>query len=85
MTVYDRWHKSRPGPGDPACREHGKAPTGDHGKGDRWQVRWRDDTSRQCKANFGKRSDADAHDAWVRASLMTGTYIDAAAGKVRWV
>jgi integrase len=84
VTVYDRWHKSRPGPDDPACREHGKAATADHGNGDRWQVRWRDDTGRQCKANFSKRSDADAHDARIRASLATGTYVAAAAGKVRF-
>ncbi len=52
MAVYDRWHKSRPAPGDPLCSEHGKASTAAHGKGDRWQVRWRDDTGRQCRANF---------------------------------
>jgi integrase len=84
MAVYDRWHKSRPQHGDPICREHGKVPTTDHGKGERWQVRWRDDTGRQCKANFGKRSDADTHDAIVRASLTAGTYVDAAAGKIKF-
>ncbi len=84
MSVYDRWHKSRPRPGEPTCREHRKAPAGDHGDGDRWQVRWRDDTGRQCKANFAKRADADAHDARVRASLAAGIYVDAAAGKIRF-
>jgi hypothetical protein len=84
MSVYDRWHKSRAKPGEGLCREHGKVPTANHGEGDRWQVRWRDDTARQCKANFAKRSDAETHDARVRASLAAGTYIDAAAGKVRF-
>ena len=45
--VYDRWHKSRPGKDDKPCREHSSktrklVPSGDHGKGKRWQVRWRD-------------------------------------------
>lgn len=84
MAVSDRWHKSRPSLGELVCREHGKAPTADHGKGERWQVRWRDDAGRQCKANFSKRSDADTHDAMVRASLTAGTYVDTAAGKVRF-
>ena len=82
MTVYDRWHKARPGPADEPCREHGKPRAADHGKPGRWQVRWRDDAARQSKENFAKRSDADARDAQVRASLAAGTYIDAAAGKV---
>jgi integrase len=87
MSVYDRWHKTRPGPGDEPCREHSRArtklyPTADHGKGDRWQVRWRDDTGRQRKENFAKRSDADARDAQVRASLTKGIYVDDAAGKI---
>lgn len=84
MSVTDRWHKSRPRPGEPVCAEHGKTPTSSHGDGDRWQVRWRDDTSRQRKQNFAKRSDADAHDARTRASLNAGIYIDAAAGKVKF-
>ncbi|HLQ55151.1 MAG TPA: site-specific integrase [Streptosporangiaceae bacterium] len=83
MAVSDRWHKRRPAPGEALC-EHGKVPTADHGQGDRWQARWRDDTGRQCKQNFAKRTDADAHDARVRASLTAGTYVDAAAGKVRF-
>ena len=84
VTVYDRWHKSRPRAGDQPCREHGKSPAVGHGTGDRWQVRWRDDTGRQRKENFGKPSDADTRDAQVRASLTAGTYIDSAAGKVKF-
>jgi integrase len=89
MSVYDRWHKSHPGPADEPCTEHSRGktklyPTVEHMQGDRWQVRWRDDTGRQCKQNFAKRSDAEAKDAQVRASLSVGTYIDAAAGKVKF-
>jgi len=29
-------------------------PSADHGKGDRWQVRWRDADGKQCKRNFDK-------------------------------
>ena len=48
MSIYDRWHKTRPGLGDEPCREHSRGraklyPAADHGQGDRWQVRWRDD------------------------------------------
>ncbi|SRR5579875_641548 len=89
MSVYDRWHKSHPRPADEPCAEHSRGktrlyPTAQHMQGDRWQVRWRDDTGRQCKQNFAKRSDADAMDAQVRASLSAGTYIDAAAGKAKF-
>ena len=42
MAVYvtDRWHKSRPGPNEPTCKEHDLVPSTSHGKGLRWQVRW---------------------------------------------
>jgi integrase len=83
MTVYDRWHKSRPAPGEPGCAEHGKAPTADHGKPGRWQARWRDDTGEQRKRNFTRKADADAHEVRALASLAAGTYVNAAAGRQR--
>jgi hypothetical protein len=58
--IYDRWHKSFPGPGEESCADHGKVPTTAHGTGDRWQVRWIDGR-RQRKANFRKRPDAEWH------------------------
>ncbi|MFI6324645.1 tyrosine-type recombinase/integrase [Nonomuraea sp. NPDC050556] len=82
MAVYDRWHKSRVKPGDPTCKEHDKPPTTDHGKGERWQVRWRDEQGDQKKRNFEKKGEADAYDAKVRNDLKTGDYIDPKAGKV---
>ncbi len=47
-------------------------PAADHGQGDRWQVRWRDYSGRQRKENFAKRSEADARDTTVKASLRAG-------------
>ena len=87
MTVYDRWHKSRPAPGEEPCREHSRGntklyPSADHGKGDRWQVRWRDETGNQRKRNFAKRDGIDsekhasAFDVKVRAALDDGSYVD---------
>jgi integrase len=84
VSVSDRWHKSRPGPGEQVCAEHGKVAAAEHGQGDRWQVRWRDDAGRQCKQNFARKGNADARDASVRASLGAGTYIDATAGKIKF-
>jgi integrase len=83
VSPYDRWHKSRPEPGEPVCPEHGKVPTADHGKPGRWQVRGRDDNGRQYKENFSKQSDAAAREAVIRASLVAGTYVDTAAGKTK--
>jgi integrase len=88
MTVYDRWHKSRPGPGEPECREHKAVPTADHGTGDRWQVRWRDDDGKQLKRNFARKTgtdpekSADAFDAKIKTQLDDGSYTDPANANV---
>ena len=87
MSIYDRWHKTRPNPGDEPCREHSRGrtklyPTADHGKGDRWQVRWRDEVGQQRKRNFAKRDGTDperhaaAFEAKVKATLDDGSYVD---------
>lgn len=87
MSVYDRWHKTRPIPGDEPCREHSRGRTklyrtADHGKGDRWQVRWRDETGQQRKRNFAKRDGTDperhaaAFEAKVKTALDDGSYVD---------
>jgi integrase len=86
VTVYDRWHRTRPQPGEERCRQHKMVPSADHGQGDRWQVRWRDENGAQRKKNFakkeGKKPDlhADAFDAKVSAELDAGTYVDPASG-----
>ncbi|QDQ13130.1 tyrosine-type recombinase/integrase [Streptomyces spectabilis] len=84
--VYDRWHKSRPGKDDKPCKEHSSktrklVPSGDHGTGKRWQVRWRDASGKQRKENFDKRAAADTRAATVKADLDRGLYVDPAAGK----
>jgi integrase len=81
MTVYDRWHKSRPGAGEPLCREHGKVPAVGHGDSDQWQVRWRDDTGTQRKRNFAKKANATSFDAEIRSRLDRGTSLDLVAGR----
>jgi integrase len=92
VSVYDRWHTANPrtGPdGKPVskCREHKQYPSTDHGKGDRWQVRWRDDAGNQCKRNFPKKAgtnpdvSADAFDAQRRADQARGEWIDPRLGR----
>jgi integrase len=94
MSIYDQWHKARPAPGDEQCREHGKGktkfyPTVSHGKGDRWQVRWRDENGKQRKRNFAYRDgpDPDKHaaafDAKIKRELDTGTSLDLEAGQLK--
>jgi integrase len=93
MTVYDRWHKVHPGPAGELCREHSRGSTrlylsADHGKGDRWQVRWRDQNGIQRKRNFARKTgtdpekSADAFDAKTRTQLDDGSYIDPSSANV---
>lgn len=84
MTVYDRWHKSHPKQGEDICPEHRKAPTGEHGVGDRWQVRYRDDTGAQRKRNFTRRADADRFDSTRKADESRGEWIDPRMGQIRF-
>lgn len=52
---YDRWHKARPGPGEPECPDHsGLVPAREHGCENRWQARWRDRDGHQRSRNFPK-------------------------------
>ncbi|MGW0774544.1 tyrosine-type recombinase/integrase [Streptomyces sp. NPDC002835] len=85
-SVYDRWHLSRPSKDAELCTEHSTktrplVPSADHGKGKRWQVRWRDAAGEQQKENFAKRSQADTRAATIEADLARGLYVDPAAGK----
>lgn len=84
--VYDQWHLSRPKKGAEPCTDHSSktrtlVPSKAHGKGKRWQVRWRDANDKQCKENFEKRSKADARASAVQADLDRGLYIDPSVGK----
>ena len=88
MAITDRWHKSRPSDHEPRCPEHDLVPTDVHGKGHRWQVRYRDDTGRQRKQNFPKKLGKDpstcasAFEAKIRDQLNTDTYLDPDNGKI---
>lgn len=83
MAVTDRWHKSRPKPGDPKCNcRPAKVPTAEHGQGKRWQVRYRDDAGVPQKHNFEKLPAAQSYDAQIKASLDRGDYLDPKAGRV---
>lgn len=80
--VVDRWHRSRPESDTSVCAEHGKAPSGDHGQGLRWQVRWRDDDDTQRKANYARKAHADGLAARLNADAQAGIYRDPTAGRV---
>ncbi|MGH3388628.1 MAG: tyrosine-type recombinase/integrase [Actinomadura sp.] len=98
MAVYDRWHtkepRKDPRTGEPVepCRRHKLYPSAEHGQGDRWQVRWRNEAGTQCKANRPKKGGgrgegdpdiyAEALDAKIEAEMNAGTYIDPRAGTV---
>jgi integrase len=92
MSVSDRWHKSKPRPGDVPCKEHSRGnvklyPTAEHLRGDRWLVRWRDENGEQCKRSFAKRKGfdpetcAEAFDAQRRADEARGEWIDPRIGR----
>jgi len=83
MSVYDRWHKSRPKPGEAKCKcRPAKVPTAEHGQGKRWQVRWRDEAGVPQKLNFERLPDAESKAAQIKASLDRGDYINPRAGRV---
>jgi len=92
MSVYDRWHLTHPPAGTQPCKcgrgRNKLYPSADHEQGKRWQVRYRDDTGRQKKANFADRYGdnpavhAEAFDADNTAKLNSGGWTDPAAGKV---
>ncbi|GAA2113815.1 tyrosine-type recombinase/integrase [Streptomyces synnematoformans] len=65
------------------CPEHkGKVPTSAHGKGKRWQVRYRDSSGEQRAVNFDRKVDAEAAADSIGNDLRQGTYIDPGAGKI---
>ncbi|MFI9554435.1 tyrosine-type recombinase/integrase [Nonomuraea endophytica] len=84
MTVYDRWHKSRPKKDERKCSEHRKVPTSDHGIGERWQVRYRDRNGDQRKQNFARLADADRFDANRKADESRGEWIDPRLGQTHF-
>jgi integrase len=92
MSISDRWHKTKPSPGDVPCREHSRGttklfPTAEHMRGDRWLVRWRNEQGDQCKRSFAKKSgrdpetSAEAFDSQRAADTARGDWIDPRIGR----
>ncbi len=47
-----------------------------------WLARWREPGGKQCKESFRRKTDAERRLIEVSASLLSGTYVDANAGKI---
>lgn len=47
-----------------------------------WQARWRDTQGRSHKQTFERKTDAERHLTTVRSALLSGTYVDASAGRI---
>jgi integrase len=76
--IDDRWYRTTKGPSGKPLR----VPTVRHGKGKRWDVRWRDDAGRQRHKAFDRKADAERFLAQVTADLARGAYFDPRAGRV---
>lgn len=77
MAVYDLWYLSERGP------DGRRVPSARHGRGKRWRVAWADpETGLPKTCAFRKQSDAERHDANVRADVSRGVYVDPRAGTV---
>ena len=97
MAVYDRWHKD-PEDGSEPCRcgrgRNRLYPSADHGRGGRWQVRWRDpDSGKQRARVFAARDPAPgelpdpnrhaaAFDKVIQGAIARNDYSDPNAGSV---
>jgi integrase len=78
MAIHDRWYKTERQPDG----SRKKVRSDEHGCEARWQVRWRDEQSRQRKQSFERQIDAKDFDAKIRRQLKEGTYVDPSAGEV---
>lgn len=77
MAVDDLWYLSKRG------ADGERLSSGRHGRGKRWRVRWIDpETGSPTSRAFEKKSDAERHDANVRADVSRGVYVDPRAGQV---
>lgn len=86
-TVTDLWHVSRTKKADAApCTEHsGKTllyASPNHGKGRRWQVRYRDLNNAQKKQSYARKAFADARASEVENELLSGSYVDPSDKKI---
>ncbi|MFC1435388.1 tyrosine recombinase XerC [Streptacidiphilus sp. N1-3] len=87
-TPFDRWHtKRRPKPEDLPCRcgtrKSPLYPSGDHGRGQRWQARYTDPEGRRRKPGFDVWQDAQDHLDKVALAIRANTWVDPEIGKKR--
>ncbi|WP_329311650.1 tyrosine-type recombinase/integrase [Streptomyces sp. NBC_01262] len=82
--VADRWHKSRPKPGEPECGEHkGKVASSVHGQGKRWQARYDGPDGKERTALFRTKPEAENEIVKKEASKLDGSWIDPDKGKTK--
>ncbi|MYR73022.1 MULTISPECIES: site-specific integrase [unclassified Streptomyces] len=81
--VADRWHKTRPAPGEPECGQHkGMVAAAAHGKGKRWQARYDDPNGREITSLWATKTEAEREINKQEAAKATGSWLDPKAGKV---
>ena len=81
--VADRWHKSRPKPGEPECGEHkGKVASSVHGKGRRWQARYDGPDGLERTSLWATKVEAEREIVKQEGAKLTGSWLDPKAGRV---
>lgn len=81
--VSDRWHKTRPEPGEPECGEHkGKVASKAHGKGRRWQARYDGPDGHERTSLHATRAEAEREVVKQENAKLTGSWLDPRAGRV---
>jgi integrase len=81
--VADRWHKTRPAPGQRECGEHkGKFASSVHGKGKRWQARYDGPDGRERTSLWRTIPEAERELIKQEGAKLTGSWLDPKAGLV---
>ncbi|MGW8357357.1 tyrosine-type recombinase/integrase [Streptomyces wedmorensis] len=81
--VADRWHKTRPKPGEPECGEHkGLVASKAHGSGKRWQARYDDPDGGERTSLHRTKTEAEAEIIKQESAKQTGSWIDPKAGRI---
>jgi integrase len=83
---FDRWHVTRkPRPGAAPCKCGTKNaplyPSGEHGRGQRWQARYTDPEGRRHKPGFDSYREAQSHLDEVALMIRANTWVDPEVGK----
>ncbi len=73
--VQDLWEKTVDGE---------RVRTARYGRGNRWQVRYRDPDSVERTKTFARKQDAERFLVTISADVLRGAYVDPNAGKVRF-